>query len=72
MIRDKISKYFTDRGFHPVEMGLSCMDLFYIERDRAASVIWVIDTAGENCPDAEALLWDNADRMLDDEDFLYR
>ena len=25
----------------------------------------------KNCPDAEALLWDNADRMLEDEDFLY-
>ena len=34
----------------------------------AKGIAWI----RKNCPDAEALLWDNADRMLDDEDFLYR
>jgi len=34
----------------------------------AKAIAWI----RKNCPDAEALLWDNADRMLDDEDFLYR
>ena len=33
----------------------------------AKGIAWI----RKNCPDAEALLWDNADRMLNDEDFLY-
>ena len=39
-----------------------------IDSHKAAKAIaWI----RKNCPDAEALLWDNADRMLEDEDFLY-
>ena len=43
MIREKITKYFIDRGFYRVNLGKEFMELFYVPRDSAVSLVWVLD-----------------------------
>ncbi len=52
MIREKITKYFIDRGFYRVNLGKEFMELFYIERDSSVSLVWVMEELVRNGVDA--------------------
>lgn len=40
---EKLSRYFTGRGFHEVNLNRDGMRLFYIAPDRSADPVWMID-----------------------------
>ncbi|MGN0166154.1 MAG: rhomboid family intramembrane serine protease [Lachnospiraceae bacterium] len=42
MVREKLKKYFSDRGFNEVNLHTSDMDLFYVNTGSSASLIWII------------------------------
>ena len=46
MIRDSLNKYFSDRGFMKVTLNAAGMDLYYLEKEGAASLVWMIQGTG--------------------------
>ena len=40
---EKLSRYFTERGFHEVNLNRDGMRLFYIAPDQSADPVWLID-----------------------------
>ena len=42
-VKNKIDKYFDDRGFQQVNLHMDGMSLNYVGRGQAVSLIWVID-----------------------------
>ena len=48
MIREKITKYFIDRGFYRVNLGKDFMELFYVTRDNSVSLVWIMEEPGKN------------------------
>ena len=47
MIREKLTKYFSDRGFNRVNLGKEFMELFYVTRDNAVSLVWIVEKPDE-------------------------
>ncbi len=41
-IKEKLEKYFNDRGFQRVDLHRSDMELFYIGRNSSVSLVWVL------------------------------
>lgn len=54
MIKKKIDKYFTDRGFLHVDLHIDYMELYYIGREESVSLVWVIEEEGFAELDADA------------------
>lgn len=54
MIREKLKKYFSDRGFNEVNLHTPDMDLFYIPTGGSASLIWIISEEARSTMDKAA------------------
>lgn len=54
MIREKLKKYFSDRGFNEVNLHTPDMDLFYIPTGSSASLVWIISEDARSTMDKAA------------------
>lgn len=44
MIREKLDRYFSDRGFVEVDLHTSYMELYYTPQGGSASLVWLVDS----------------------------
>lgn len=44
MIREKLKRYFSDRGFLEVDLHTSFMEMFYTPQGSSASLVWIVDS----------------------------
>lgn len=53
MIRDKLKRYYSDRGFTEVNLHTNDMDLFYTSVSSSASLVWIISETALQSMDKE-------------------